>query len=60
MGKVDLVISREEKKVLTTFNWLVVLGVVTVTITLTIKDKLDGEALNPNTLLSHIWPGALQ
>ena len=42
-----------ENKVFMTFNWLVVLGVVTVNITLAIQDKLEGEGVSPNTLLSH-------
>ena len=50
--QVDVVISSGEDKVFMAFNLLVVLGVVTVTITLTIKNKVDGVALNsvPNTL----------
>lgn len=55
--QVEVVISNGENKVFMTFNWLVVLGVVTVTITLTTKDKVEGEALNPNTLLSHLYSG---
>jgi len=50
--QVDVVISSGEDKVFMAFNLLVVLGVVTVTITLAIKNKVDGVALNsvPNTL----------
>jgi len=44
--QVDVVISSGEDKVFMAFNWLVVLGVVTVTITLTTKNKVDGEALS--------------
>jgi len=52
--QVDVVISSGEDNLIMAFNWLVVLGVVTVTITLTTKNKVDGEALNsvPNTLHS--------
>jgi len=55
--QVEVVIGSGENKVFMTFNWLVVLGVVTVNITLAIQDKLEGEALSPNTLLSHLYPG---
>ena len=39
-------------QVFKTFNWLVVLGMVTVNIA--IQGKLEGEALSPNTHLSHL------
>jgi hypothetical protein len=53
--QVEVVISNGEDKVFMTSNWLVVLGVVTVTITLTSKDKMEGEAHNPNKLLSQLF-----
>ena len=52
--QVEVVISNGEDKVFMTSNWLVVLGVVTVTITLTSKDKMEG-AHNPNKLLSQLF-----
>ena len=52
--QVEVVISNGEDKVFMTSNWLVVLGVVTGTITLTSKDKVKGEAHNPNKLLSQL------
>jgi hypothetical protein len=55
--QVEVVFSNGENNVFMTFNWLVVLGVVMVTITLTTKDKVEGEALNPNTLLSPLYNG---
>eukprot|EP00092_Neocalanus_flemingeri_P094704 GFUD01120435.1.p1 GENE.GFUD01120435.1~~GFUD01120435.1.p1 ORF type:complete len:711 (+),score=250.43 GFUD01120435.1:40-2172(+) len=55
--QVELVVSSGEDKVFMSFHWLVVLGVVTVTVTLTTKDKVEGEALSPTTLLSHLYPG---
>ena len=58
--QVEVVISNGEDKVFMTSNWLVVLGVVTVTITLTTKDRVEGEAHNPNTLLSHLYTSTVE
>jgi len=55
--QVEMVVNNGENKVFLSFHWLVVLGVVTVTVTLTTKDKLEGEAMTPNTLLSHLFTG---
>jgi len=55
--QVEVVLCRGEDKVFMTFHWLVTLGVVTVTVTLSTKEKLDGEMLSPNTLLSHLYQG---
>ena len=51
----EAVVSSGEDKVFMTFNGLAVLGVVTMTITFTTKDKVEGEALNLNTFLPYLY-----
>jgi len=54
---VEVVIGNGEDKVFMIFHWLAILGVVTVTTTLSTKDKLEGDVLSPSTFLSHLYPG---
>jgi len=48
--QVDVVISSGEDKLFMAFNWLAVLGVVTMTITLTTKTRLMGRLSTTGSL----------
>jgi len=49
--------SDNNNSICVTFHWLSGLGVVTVTTVLSTKEKLDGEAMSPNTILSNLFEG---
>jgi len=54
---VDVDISSGENRVSLSFHWIVALGVVTVTVSTSTKDKVSGECMANNTFLSHLYPG---